>query len=452
MVSTSPCTTTPGPPRSGGRLTRGVAGLTGLLLTTGAVAATGTGATAAEGEAPARPRASSTWVGTWADVPTAVPAGGVTTLEDQTVRQVVHTSTAGHRLRIRLTNEFGSQPLHVGEVRVARRALGSATDIVPGTDRRVHFSGHRSATVPAGAPMVSDPVRMKVPARSDLVISMYLPDPTPVTTLHAFAYQDNVLADGNVAAAESVNPTATTTQWFFLSGVSVAKRQPRAAAVVALGDSITNGFQSEVNANHRWPDRLSNRFQARPKLRRLGVLNLGVAGNRLLHDPNPPAGNPAEGFAAYFGESALHRFDRDVAAQPGARYLVTLLGVNDLGHPGTSAPLSETVSARRLIAGHRQLIARAHGRGMVAYGGTILPFKGDTLGFHSAVNERKRQKVNRWIRTSGEYDAVIDFAAAVKDPDRPRRLLPRYDSGDHLHPNDAGMRALARAVPLRLFR
>jgi lysophospholipase L1-like esterase len=273
-----------------------------------------------------------------------------------------------------------------------------------------------------------------------------------VTTLNAFAFQENQVAEGNVTADRSVEATATTTAWYFLSGVSVSPRTPDAAAVVALGDSITNGANTRTGANHRWPDLLSNRFQARDELRRLGVLNLGVAGNRLLHDPNPPAGNPAEGFAAFFGQSALRRFDRDVASQPGARYLVTLIGVNDLGHPGTSAPKSETVSASELIEGHRQLIERAHALGIKAYGGTILPFKGDTLGFHSAVNERKRQKLNRWIRHSGAYDAVIDFAAAVKDPEHPLRLLPRYDSGDHLHPNDVGMRALARAVPLRLFR
>ena len=175
-------------------------------------------------------------------------------------------------------------------------------------------------------------------------------------------------------------------------------------------------------------------------------------GNRLLHDPNPPAGSAAVGFAAYFGQSALRRFDRDVLAQPAARYLVVLLGVNDLGHPGTVAPRSEVVSAEDLIWGHRQLIARAHLAGIRAIGGTILPFKDDTLGFYSAVNERKREILNRWIRTSGEYDGVIDFDAAMRDPADPLRLNPAYDSGDHLHPNDAGMAAMANAVPLRYFR
>jgi len=207
-----------------------------------------------------------------------------------------------------------------------------------------------------------------------------------------------------------------------------------------------------VNANHRWPDLLARRLRSAPGPHPLGVLNQGVSGNRLLHDPNPPAGSGAEGYAAYFGQSALRRFDRDVAAQPGAEHVVVLLGVNDLGHPGTTAPASEKVSAEDIIAAHRQLIARAHERGLTVHGGTILPFKGDTFGFHSPENEAARQAVNRWIRTSGEYDGVVDFDAALRDPADPQRLLPRYDSGDHLHPSDAGAEAMARAVPLHLLR
>jgi lysophospholipase L1-like esterase len=376
----------------------------------------------------------------------------VTVLDDQTVRQVVHTSIAGNRLRVRLTNEFGEEPLQVGEVHVARRAESSGTDIDPHTDRRVTFSRQRMLTIPAGAPAVSDPVRLRVPALSDLVVSLYLPEPTPATTLNAFAYQENVVAAGNVTGAESVTAVATNTRWHFLSGISVRATDPDAAAVVTLGDSITNGANTEVNVNHRYPDFLARHLQARPGLRNRGVLNLGVAGNRLLHDPNPPAGSPAEGYAAFFGQSALRRFDRDVIAQPGVRYVIVLLGVNDLGHPGTSAPLSETVTAEEIIAGHRQLIARAHAAGLAIYGGTILPFRGDTLGFWSRENEAKRQRVNRWIRRSGAYDSVVDFDLAMRDPARPLRLRPAYDSGDHLHPNDVGMAAMARAIPLRLLR
>ncbi|GIE35221.1 hypothetical protein Ait01nite_082660 [Actinoplanes italicus] len=388
------------------------------------------------------------WTATWAAAPTTVPPGPPAELTAQTVRQVVHTSLGGDRIRIRLTNEFGVTPLRIGEVHVAIRAgSGASTDARPGTDRRVTFGGRDSVTVPAGSPLVSDPVRLTVPPGADLVISIYLPERTAVTTLAAFAFQENVIAAGNVTAAAHVTPTSTITQYPFLSGVSVSSG---AGAVVTLGDSITNGANTETNANHRWPDLLAARFRA-AGIRR-GVANVGVSGNRLLHDPNPAPGSPAETFAAYFAHSALRRFDRDVVAQPGASYLVVLLGVNDLGHPGTVAPLTEIVSADDLIWGHRQLITRARQAGLRAYGATILPFKGDTLGFYTPENERKRSALNRWIRTSGEYDGVIDFDAAVRDAADPERLAAAYDSGDHLHPNDAGMAAMAAAVPLRLFR
>ncbi|MEU8657709.1 SGNH/GDSL hydrolase family protein [Actinoplanes philippinensis] len=388
------------------------------------------------------------WAATWAAAPTTIPPGPPLELTGQTVRQVVHTSVGGDQLRIRLTNEFGNTPLHVGEVHVAIRAgSGASTDARPGTDRRVTFSGQRSATVPAGAPLLSDPVGLSVAPGADLVISLYLPDRTPVTTLAAFAFQENAIAAGNVTGAARITATSTITQYLFLSGVSV---RSGAGTAVTLGDSITNGANTETNANHRWPDLLAARF--RKAGIRLGVANVGVSGNRLLHDPNPPAGDPAETFAAYFAQSALRRFDRDVLAQPGARHLVVLLGVNDLGHPGTVAPPSEVVTAADLIAGHRQLIARARQAGLRTHGATILPFKGDTLGFFTPENERKRSALNRWIRTSGEYDEVIDFDAAVRDTADPLRLAPAYDSGDHLHPNDAGMAAMAAAIRLSGFQ
>jgi len=290
-------------------------------------------------------------------------------------------------------------------------------------------------------------VRLRLPAGGDLAISIYFAERTTVTTLAAFSFQDNVIANGDVTGARAVTPVATLQQDLFLSGVAVRKSVP---AIVTLGDSITNGANTTANLNHRWPDLLAARLRA-ARLD-LGVANLGVSGNRLLHDPNPPAGSDAETFANYFGVNGLKRFDRDVLAQPGRRHLIVLLGVNDLGHPGTVAPLSEVVSAEDLIAGHRQLIARAHEAGVRAYGGTILPFKDDTLGFYSVENEAKRQLLNRWIRTSGEYDGVVDFDRAMGDPADPIRLNPAYDSGDHLHPNDAGMVAMAAAVNLRWFR
>ncbi|MEV6305149.1 SGNH/GDSL hydrolase family protein [Actinoplanes sp. NPDC051861] len=415
-----------------------------LVLASGAAVAA---ATASSAPAAASGRDDG-WVATWAAVPTTIPPGQPQVLSDQTVRHVVHTSAGGDQVRIRLSNEFGTTPLHIGEVHVAVRAgTGASTDAVPGTDRKVTFGGRGDVRIPVGSPLVSDPVKLGVPGGTDLVVSIYLPDPTPVTTLAAFAFQDNVVAAGNVTAARRITPVRTVGQVFFLSGVSVRSQR---TAIVTLGDSITNGANTVANANHRWPDLLAARLRAAHLER--GVANVGVSGNRLLHDPNPPAGSNAETFAAYFGHSALRRFDRDVVAQPGAEYLVVLLGVNDLGHPGTVSPPDEVVTADDLIWGHRQLIARARLAGLRAYGATILPFKGDTLGFYSPENEQKRSVLNRWIRTSGEYDGVIDFDRAVRDDTDPLRLKPVYDSGDGLHPNDAGMAAMADAVPLRLFR
>ncbi|PRY33246.1 SGNH/GDSL hydrolase family protein [Pseudosporangium ferrugineum] len=429
-------------PVTGGRHSR----RTILALAAGAAGAAGVAAT--PGAADAHETPGEGWTGSWAAVPTTVPPGDPTVLSARTVRHVVHLSLGGDRLRVRLTNEFGTAPLVVGEVRVARRlGSGAATTTVPGTDRRVTFGGRGAVTVPAGAPMVSDPVALRVPDGSDLTVSIYLPGPTPVTTLAAFAFQENVVADGNVTAAARLTPVATVTQNLFLSGVSVRRHAP---AIVAFGDSITNGANTRTNANHRWPDLLAARLRGAGLDR--GVVNLGVSGNRLLHDPDPPAGSDAVAYAAYFGQSGLRRFDRDVLAQPGARHLIVLLGINDLGHPGTTAPASETVTAADLIGGHRQLIARARQAGMRVHGGTILPCQGDTFGFFSPENERKRREVNRWIREGGEYDGIADFDAVMRDPAQPLRLNPAYDSGDHLHPNDTGMAVMAAAVPLRFFR
>ncbi|WNV85910.1 SGNH/GDSL hydrolase family protein [Umezawaea sp. Da 62-37] len=398
---------------------------------------------------PAQSAPRTPWIGAWATSPTTVPASDTTAFEDQTLRQVVHLAVGGASVRVRLSNEFGTRPLVVDEAHVARRA-GTASSVEPRSDRRLTFGGRASVTVPPGAPLLSDPVALPVTADSDLVVSVHLPRRTAATTVHAFPFQDGYAAAGNVTDDADITPTGVLGKWYFLTGVSVTGRPE--STVVAFGDSITDGAGTTAGANRRWPDVLARRLQADRGLRHLGVVNAGISGNRLLHDPNPPAGTPAEGYANYFGQAALRRFDRDVLAQPGVSHVVVLLGVNDLGHPGTSAPESERVTARDIIDGHRQLIARAHARGLLIHGGTITPFKDDTLGFYSPENEAARQAVNRWIRTSGEYDGVVDFDRAVRDPADPGRLLAAYDSGDHLHPNDAGMAAMADAVPLRLFR
>jgi lysophospholipase L1-like esterase len=434
-------------------MTRAKAALTGAgVLGLAGTLAAGVASAACPTDRPAAAHPAATiWVGSWGSVPTTVPPASNTAFSDQTIRQTVHLSIGGDRLRVRFSNEFGTAPLVIGEAHVGRAAgTEPSRSVAPGSDRRLTFGGHVSATVPAGAPMLSDPVRLAVPAGADLVVSLYLPQPTKATTTHAFAFQDNVVAAGNVTGRRTVTPTATFQQWWFLSGVSVAA-PVRDGAVVALGDSITDGANTTPNRNARWPDVLARRLQATPDLRGLGVVNEGISGNRLLHDPNPLPGSGADAFAAQFGESALRRFDRDVGAQPGARYAVVLLGVNDLGHPGTIAPESERVTPADLIAGYRQVIARAHERGMLVFGGTITPFANDTFGFDTPANRAARLVVNRWIRTSGGYDGVIDFDAALRDPTDPERIRPEFDSGDHLHPNDAGAAALANAVPLRLF-
>jgi lysophospholipase L1-like esterase len=292
------------------------------------------------------------------------------------------------------------------------------------------------------------PVALDVPARSDLAISIHLPRRTPATTVHGSAFQENYVAAGNVTGETTIRPTATVTSWYFLTGVRVAA--PRSAgSVVALGDSITDGAITTVNANRRWPDQLARRFGADPDLAGLGVVNVGIGGNRILHD-----GTPLRPFGPLFGQSALARLDRDVLAQPSARYLTVLLGINDIGHPSSgTAPAEEEVSVEDLIAGHRQIIERAHEHGIEVFGATLTPFEATVFpGYFTEEGEAKRQALNEWIRTSGEYDGVIDFDRAVRDPENPRRILPAYDSGDHLHPNDARMAAMAQAVPLELFR
>ncbi|HWT24687.1 MAG TPA: SGNH/GDSL hydrolase family protein [Solirubrobacteraceae bacterium] len=395
------------------------------------------------------------WVGTWATAPTGPPSGPWSDIaqqfENETLRQIVHTSRGGGQVRIRLSNEFGDAPLVIGDAHVAR-AAGDAATILPESDRRLTFSGRPTITIPPGAPALSDPVALDVPAGSDLAVSVFLPQRTPATTLHAAAFQRNYLVPGNATGETSLQNPTVLNQWYFLTGVSVQVARP-GHAVVALGDSITDGANTTPGANHRYPDFLAARLSRDPDLEHLGVLNEGIGGNRLLHAGNTLPETPIAPIGPLFGESALTRFDRDVLAQPGARYMIVLLGINDIGHPASrTAPASEAVTAQDIIGAHRQLVARAHERGLTAIGATITPFEGDTLNFFTEEGEATRQAVNRWIRTSGEYDAVADFDRAVRDPDHPLRLLPAYDSGDHLHPNDAGMAAMADAVPLNVFR
>jgi len=413
------------------------------------------------------------WVGTWGTAPAGPPLAAQTqTFSNQTLRLIVHTSIGGSQVRIRVSNELGTTPLRIGEAHVALRQSGSS--IVAGSDRPLTFSGNRSITIPPGAPVLSDPVDLDVPALSDLAISLHLPESAvQATTIHASAFQTNYVSQtGNFTGAAAFPTDRTITSWPFLTEVDV--NTPGAEAIVALGNSITDGSNTTIDANHRWPDLLALRLQTTREASgtsqgnkqsgtqaagqaagaaaglvawnsRLGIVNRGIGGNRLLRDP---------GEQPLFGKAALARFDRDVLATAGVRYMVVLIGINDIGHPGTGTiPISEEPTPDELIAGYRQLIARAHEKGIAIYGATLTPFEGTVFpGYYSPEKEQIRQAVNNWIRSSDEFDGVIDFDRAVRDPSHPTRMLPAYDSGDHLHPNDLGMQAMANAIPLQLFR
>ncbi|MEV6304728.1 SGNH/GDSL hydrolase family protein [Actinoplanes sp. NPDC051861] len=345
-----------------------------------------------------------------------------------------------------LTNAFGAEPVHIGAATVALRARGAGneTRTVPGTRRRLTFGGRRTAVLPAGGTLAGDPVGLVVPAGADLVISIHLPERTRIETASPRSFQTTLVTWGDTTAAADPAPRLRTGRWFLLAGVSVRSTRD-ATAIAALGDSITCGVGSRANANHRWPDLFAARLRAAG--RDLGVLNAGISGNRLLSGYDVPTGLPASrraGRSAHVGQSALRRFDRDVLALPGVRHLVTLIGVNDLGR-------AKGTTAEDLIAGHRELAARGRRAGLRVIGGTMLPFGGAAEHFDTPANQVERARFNAWLRTAGEFDAVVDFDAAIRDPADPRRMLPAYDCGDHLHPGDAGMAALATAISTDLF-
>jgi lysophospholipase L1-like esterase len=426
-------------------------------------------------------REDKRWVGTWATAPQHFVPERIQIFRNQTLRLVVHTSVAGTRVRIRISNTFGDQPMLIGSAHIARRASGA--DIDPASDRALKFQGNASAQVAPRSMVISDPIDLDVPALSDLAISLFLPESTKATTSHVLALQTSYVSPETGDSTEAVSfPVAKTiSSWPFLTGVDVAA-SPRAAAIVALGSSLTDGDGSTKDANRRWPDVLAERLQkAGNQHAEIGVLNEGIIGNRLLsdsnsplHHPSPrkprglgtpddhPGGPPPLGvvFAELgpaLGESGLVRFQRDVLAQAGVKYVIVGLGVNDMLFQGSFIPATESVTSQSIISGYRQLIARAHKKGIRVIGSTIPPFEHAIFRdpffdhFYTPEKEQVRQVVNAWIRRPGEFDGVIDFDEAVRDPNHPTQLLPAYDSGDHLHVNDAGNVAQANAIPLALF-
>jgi lysophospholipase L1-like esterase len=388
----------------------------------------------------------ATWIGTWAASPQPHFPGALKTFNNQTIRMIVHTSAGGSRARVRISNLYGDQPLNVGAAHIARRA--SVADIDAATDRTLTFHGKPSITIAPGATIVSDAVNLEVPALSDLAVSLFFPEKTDATTSHALSKQTNYISsDGNFAAEAKFPVAKTFRNWPFLTSVDVERKS--GAAIVAFGSSLTDGDGTTPAANHRYPDILAERLQGR-----FGVLNEGIIGNRLLRDSPEQMTNL---FGAGLGESGLKRFDRDVLQQSGVKYVIIALGVNDILMPGDMSPSTEVVTAQNLIDTYRQLIKRGHRNGIRVIGSTMPGFedsffKDPPMQFYTPEKEAVRQKVNEWILNSNEFDGVIDFDAVVRDPKDPKRIREDYNSGDHLHPNDAGSIAEGEAIPLSLFK
>jgi lysophospholipase L1-like esterase len=363
------------------------------------------------------------WVGTWAAAPMACPVkSGELSAGNSTYLNLMRVSIGGKALRVVLTNEFGSSDLVVGSAHVAL----SAGDVSakPGTDHALTFGGHNSVTIPANGVMISDEVPMNVAPLSTLSVAIYVSDQEiAVRTCHALGMSTNYIVKGDRGRP--------TDEWNFVKGIDVIADK-NAFAVVAFGDSITDGYASTKDANHRWPDVLADRLQKGPKTSQISVLNEGISGNRILRNQ--------------LGPNAISRFDRDVLAQSGAKCLVILEGINDVKWDDPT----QLASAEELIVGISQLITRAHAHGITVFVGTLTPYQGNDE--YSEKGEAARSALNNWIRTSGAPDAVIDFDKATRDTSKPKAFDPRYDSGDHLHPGDAGYQAMSDAVDVTLFQ
>ncbi|MGW3957776.1 SGNH/GDSL hydrolase family protein, partial [Streptomyces sp. NPDC004752] len=354
----------------------------------------------------------------------AAPSGTAPALPGAAIRNVVHLSVGGELLRIRLSNRLGTAPLTLGAVTVALRGA-AGPDAVPGTMRTATFGGAPTAAVPPGGDLVSDPVPLTAPTAADLLVTIHTPADSGPATYHRTALRTSYVAPrgtGRAADEDGSAYTATTSHWYYVTDVDVLGPGGGSGSVVAFGDSLTDGTGSTHDADHRWPDRLAERLRAP----RLGVLNAGIAGNRLLRDGTGP--------------SALSRLDTDALSRSGARTLIVFEGINDIN--GT--PQANDV--RDFTAAYRAIVSRAHAHGIRVVGATLTPYGGH--GAFTAAREDVRQRINVFIRTGGAFDAVVDFDAAVRDPAQPQRIRPAYDPGDHLHFNDAGMRALADAIDL----
>ena len=395
------------------------------------------------------PAQREAWIATWTAGPEPTdsdPNQPVLNLQKQTVRERVRISVGGSQIRIRLSNEYGSSPLHVGSVTVA--VPNDLASVKSGSIHAVTFGGRDSITIPAGAPALSDPVALPVAHGAEMTISLYFPKRVTAPTWHALALKRAVISQGDDTHKEKIQGGTEVRNLILVSAVLVPSA-PSQRVIVAFGDSIVDGDGSTVDADRNWPSDLMRRLGKTPEDSQWAVVNEGIAGNRLLSD----------GPIASLGVSALARFDRDALSVPGVTHVVLLEGINDLGFPGAKlgnlslADPADVRSAEDLIGAYRQLISRAHVRGVKVIGSTMTPCEGvDIPGYYSEAKEATRQAVNKWIRTSGAFDGVIDFDAVMRDPDHPSRLLPRLASEDHLHPNDAGYQAMADAIDLTVFQ
>jgi lysophospholipase L1-like esterase len=384
--------------------------------------------------------AQTHWVASWATSPqvaedeNALPASE---FREGTLRQILHLSIGGAQLRVHLSNRYGTEPLHFMAVHVAKAVAAGSAKIVAGTDKEVLFSGRPDATVPAGADYISDALDFLAAPISDLAITLRVDSNAVRQTGHPGSRATSFLAKGNALRAEDFPDAKKVERWYFVVGVDVAAPAD-AFTIVVLGDSITDGRGSTTDGNNRWPDVLAKRLQTSATTQRIGVVNQGIGGNRLLLD----------GIAA----NALARFDHDVLAQAGVRYVIVLEGINDLAmltHEKEVSEAEHEAEVRRLIAAYEQIIVRAHGQGVRVIGATILPFVGSAFYHPNAKNEADREAVNEWIRK--HFDGVLDFDKLMRDPAHPEMMLPAYDSGDHLHPSPSGYAAMAEAVPFSLF-
>ena len=393
------------------------------------------------------------WIATWTTSPQPAapnPKQALLNIEDQTVRERVRVSVGGAQICLRLSNEFGSTPLLIGAVTVAMP--NDAASVAPGSIHTVTFGGRKSVTIPVGAPVISDPVAFSVAFGAEISVSIYFPTRVATPTMHHLALKRAVVSQrGDHTRDEKIESGATSRASIAISAVLVPA-QASQRLVVAFGDSVTDGDQSTADADRNWPSDFIRRLGKTSEGSKVAVINEGVVANRLLSDCFIPS-------AGCFGPSALARFDRDALAMPGVTHIVLLEGVNDICFPGAKlgegylAEPSDVRSAEDVIGAYRQLISRAHARGVKIIGATITPFEGvDVPGYFSESKEAIRQAVNKWIRTSGSFDGVIDFDAVVRDPDHPSRILARFASQDHLHPNDGGYQSMADAIDVKLFR